>query len=482
MADRRPHVVIVVVNLPVERDRRVIRECRALEAAGYRVTVICPRGPQKLRVLPGTETQIRSFPQPLAGSGVLSFAAEFAWALIAVTTRLLGVMARTRVDAVQACNPPDVFWTIALLMRLLRRPFVFDHHDLSPELYECKTENPRPVVLRILKLMERFVFDHHDLSPELYECKTENPRPVVLRILKLMERLSWRCASAVVSTNESYRELAISRGGCDPDDVVVVRNGPTLAEVGAAGIPAQRTGEPATAPGDDDRQVVVYLGVINPQDHVDAAVLAAERLVDLRGRGDWRLVVAGDGDSLPGLRQLVTERGLDDVVRFTGWLEADEVDALLRSASIAIQPDPPTRMADLSTMAKTVEYVARGLPVVAVDLLETRRTAEGAATYVPTGSPDELAKALDQLLSDEEARSAMRTVARRRFTELLAWDHQARAYIRLWDRLLRPRPTGSSPAPPMDPAHAEQGVNDAAWYETGGGKAPGRASQTNLTT
>ncbi|MEV7226660.1 glycosyltransferase family 4 protein [Polymorphospora sp. NPDC051019] len=449
MADRRPHVVIVVVNLPVERDRRVIRECRALEAAGYRVTVICPRGPQKLRVLPGTETQIRSFPQPLAGSGVLSFAAEFAWALIAVTTRLLGVMARTRVDAVQACNPPDVFWTIALLMRLLRRPFVFDHHDLSPELYECKTDNPRPVVLRILKLMER---------------------------------LSWRCASAVVSTNESYRELAISRGGCDPDDVVVVRNGPTLAEVGAAGIPAQRTGEPATAPGDDDRQVVVYLGVINPQDHVDAAVLAAERLVDLRGRGDWRLVVAGDGDSLPGLRQLVTERGLDDVVRFTGWLEADEVDALLRSASIAIQPDPPTRMADLSTMAKTVEYVARGLPVVAVDLLETRRTAEGAATYVPTGSPDELAKALDQLLSDEEARSAMRTVARRRFTELLAWDHQARAYIRLWDRLLRPRPTGSSPAPPMDPAHAEQGVNDAAWYETGGGKAPGRASQTNLTT
>ncbi|MEV0727248.1 glycosyltransferase family 4 protein [Polymorphospora sp. NPDC050346] len=449
MADRRPHVVIVVVNLPVERDRRVIRECRALEAAGYRVTVICPRGPQKLRVLPGTETQIRSFPQPLAGSGVLSFAAEFAWALIAVTTRLLGVMARTRVDAVQACNPPDVFWTIALLMRLLRRPFVFDHHDLSPELYECKTENPRPVVLRILKLMER---------------------------------LSWRCASAVVSTNESYRELAISRGGCDPDDVVVVRNGPTLAEVGAAGIPAQRTGEPATAPGDDDRQVVVYLGVINPQDHVDAAVLAAERLVDLRGRSDWRLVVAGDGDSLPGLRQLVTERGLDDVVRFTGWLEADEVDALLRSASIAIQPDPPTRMADLSTMAKTVEYVARGLPVVAVDLLETRRTAEGAATYVPTGSPDELAKALDQLLSDEEARSAMRTVARRRFTELLAWDHQARAYIRLWDRLLRPRPRGSAPAPPMDPAHAEQGVNDAAWYETGGGKAPGRASQTNLTT
>ncbi|MGW4465286.1 glycosyltransferase family 4 protein [Micromonospora sp. NPDC004704] len=400
MASPRPHVVIVVVNLPVERDRRVIRECLALEAAGYRVTVICPRGPGRLTHLPGSaSTAIRSFPQPLAGSGVLSFAAEFAWALIAVTTRLLGIMLRERVDAVQACNPPDVFWPVALLMRALGRPFVFDHHDLSPELYECKPGSHRPAVLRVLRLFEK---------------------------------LSWRCASAVVSTNESYRELAISRGGCDPERVVVVRNGPTLAEVGPA------VTEPAI--GARDRHTIVYLGVINPQDHVDAAVLAAERLVGLRGTEDWRMVVAGDGDSLPELRQLVSQRGISDVVRFTGWLEADEVDALLRSASIAIQPDPPTRMAELSTMAKTVEYVARGLPVVAVDLLETRRTAEDAATYVPTGSPDELAKALDQLLGDDSARAAMSVVARRRFTEQLAWDHQAKAYIRLWDQLLRRNP------------------------------------------
>jgi glycosyltransferase involved in cell wall biosynthesis len=408
MASRRPHVVIVVVNLPVERDRRVIRECQALEAAGYRVTVICPRGPGRLTMLPGSaSTAIRSFSQPLAGSGVLSFAAEFAWALTAVTTRLLGIMLRTRVDAVQACNPPDVFWVVALLMRALGRPFVFDHHDLSPELYECKTDQPRPVVLRLLRLFEK---------------------------------LSWRCASAVVSTNESYRELAITRGGCDPERVVVVRNGPTLAEVGPA--------EPDPLTPAPTRQTIVYLGVINPQDHVDAAVLAAERLVGLRGTEDWQLVVAGDGECLPELRQLVSQRGISDVVRFTGWLEAEEVDTLLRSASIAIQPDPPTRMAELSTMAKTVEYVARGLPVVAVDLLETRRTAEDAATYVPTGTPDELAKALDQLLGDEAARVAMSVVARRRFTDQLAWDHQAKSYIRLWDRLLRRQPVSYNPVSP----------------------------------
>ncbi|MFI6761414.1 glycosyltransferase family 4 protein [Micromonospora sp. NPDC050417] len=411
MASRRPHVVIVVVNLPVERDRRVIRECLALEAAGYRVTVICPRGPGRLTTLPGSvDTAIRSFPQPLAGTGVLSFAAEFAWALIAVTTRLLGIMLRSRVDAVQACNPPDVFWVVALLMRALGRPFVFDHHDLSPELYECKTEHPRPAVLRILRLFEK---------------------------------LSWRCASAVVSTNESYRELAITRGGCDPARVVVVRNGPTLAEVGPIRTESVETEPVETSPtAVTNRRTIVYLGVINPQDHVEAAVLAAEHLVGLRGGEDWRMVIAGDGECLPELRELVDQRGISDVVTFTGWLEGDEVDALLRSSSIAIQPDPPTRMAELSTMAKTVEYVARGLPVVAVDLLETRRTAEDAASYVPNGTPDELAKALDQLLGDDAARNAMSVVARRRFTDQLAWDHQATTYIRLWDRLLRRNPAG----------------------------------------
>lgn len=404
MAERRPHVVIVVINLPAERDRRVIRECQALEAAGYRVSVICPRGPQRLTVLPGTTaTAIHAFPQPLAGRGVLSFAAEFAWALLAVTTRLLGLMLRTRVDAVQACNPPDIFWIVGLLMRALGRPFVFDHHDLSPELYVCKSARPRAVVLRILRLFER---------------------------------LTWRCATAVIATNESFRDLALTRGGCPPDKVVVVRNGPALAEVRRAG------GTAPAGPGTPDagRHTVAYVGVINPQDNVEVTVLAAERLAELRDAADWRLVVAGDGESLPELRRLATDRGVDDLVEFTGWLEADEVDALLSGASIAIQPDRPSPMAEMYTMAKTVEYVARGVPVVAVDLRETRRTAGRAASYLPTGSPDEFAKAIDQLLSDERTRAEMSAEGRRRFTTELAWDHQVKSYIRLWNRLLRPSP------------------------------------------
>ncbi|MFB9239220.1 glycosyltransferase family 4 protein [Plantactinospora siamensis] len=408
MAELLRHIVIVVVNLPAERDRRVIRECQALEAAGYRATVICPRGPDRPTRLPGTAaTRIRSFPQPFAGGGLLSFAAEFGWALLAVIARLVTLLLTDRVDAVQSCNPPDVFWVLALLMRALDRPFVFDHHDLSPELYACKTDRPNPAVLRVLLTMER---------------------------------LSWRCATAVIATNESYRDLAIRRGGCDPDRVVVVRNGPSLAEVAAG------DDRPPATP--DPRHLIVYLGVINPQDHVAAAVLAAERLARRRGAADWRMVIAGDGESLPDLHRLATERGLDQVVRFTGWLDSDAVDGLLRLASIGIQPDPPTRMADLSTMAKTVEYLARGLPVVAVDLLETRRTAAGAAVYVPTGSPDELAAALDRLLDDHEARAAMRDVARRRFRHQLAWDHQSVAYLDLWRRLLGGAPGPTAPVPP----------------------------------
>ncbi len=395
----RPHVVIAVVNLPVERDRRVIRECKALEAAGYRVTVICPRGKQRLTYLPGTrDTAIRSFRQPLAGSGVVSFAMEFLWSFVCVAWRLFGLLLRGRVHGMQVCNPPDVFWPLALLMRALGTPFVFDHHDLNPELYECKADE-----------------------------KNEKPNGLILGILKLFEKLSMRCASWVVSTNESYREIAIRRGGCPPERVTVVRNGPAASEIKAA---------PAAAYGPGARKRIVYLGVINPQDHVEAAVLAAERLIDLRGRDDWEMVIAGDGDCLADLRQLAAARGITDVVSFAGWLEATQVDELLASATIGVQPDPPTAMANLSTMAKSVEYVARGIPVVAVDLLETRRTAEGAAVYVPTGTPDELAKAIDTLLDSPAELAAMREIAVRRFRETLSWDHQAAAYIEMWRTLV----------------------------------------------
>jgi glycosyltransferase involved in cell wall biosynthesis len=430
----RPHVVIAVVNLPVERDRRVIRECRALEAAGYRVTVICPRGKDGLTRLPGTDTEIRSFKQPLAGSGAVSFAMEFAWSFLCVAWRLFGLLLRGRVDAMQVCNPPDVFFPLALMMRALGKPFVFDHHDLNPELYECKADE-----------------------------QNQKPNGFLLGTLKLFEKLSMRWSSWVVSTNESYREIAIRRGGCRPERVTVVRNGPAASEIKAA--PAGH------GYGYGAKSRVVYLGVINPQDHVEAAVLAAEQLIALRGRQDWEMIIAGDGDCLADLRNLATARGISDVVHFTGWLDATEVDDLLATATVGIQPDPPTAMANLSTMAKTVEYVARGVPVVAVDLLESRRTAEGAAVYVPTGTPEELAKAVDGLLDSPEALAAMRQEALERFRTTLSWDHQAAAYIQMWRTLVPVAGPAPSPVPVAVPAPRTADVS-----------AVGRVPRDRITT
>lgn len=413
--DPRPHVVIVVVNLPAERDRRVIRECVALEAAGYRVTVICPRGPRRLASLPGTrDTAIRAFPQPFAGQGVVSFAAEFLWAFIAVAYHLTALLLRHRVVAAQACNPPDVFWPFALVMRALGK---------------------------------KWIFDHHDLSPELYRCKTTRPNPFVVRVLTWFERRSMRSANAVISTNDSYREIALRRGGCDPSRVTVVRNAPSAAELAAhSRTPAGAGGRTATGAGEGGdagsrlgpgtRKRIVYVGVINEQDSVDVAVRAAHELVTMRGRLDWEMVIAGDGECLAQIKRLASEYGIEDVVTFTGWLDGHEVDELLRSATIGIQPDIRSDMTNLSTMAKTVEYMARGLPVVAVDLLETRRTAGDAGRYVPNGTPEEFAKALSDLLDDEAAVREMRSIARERFASVLAWEHQAAAYIRTWASLV----------------------------------------------
>ncbi|MEV0135474.1 glycosyltransferase family 4 protein [Dactylosporangium sp. NPDC050688] len=410
-----------MANLPVERDRRVIREVKALEAAGYRVTVICPRGVTRITQVPGTvDAKVRSYRMYESSGGAVSFAVEFAWSFVCIGWHLMAAVVRDRAVAAQVCNPPDVFFPLALLMRMLGRPWVFDHHDLSPEVYQARGGRPGSLLDKVLLRFEKW---------------------------------SQRAASAVVSTNESYRELAISRGGCDPSRVVVVRNGPSAAEVKPV----------ASAPSDIDDHTIVYLGVLGAQDGVDNAILAAERLVELRGRLGWRLVVAGDGECLESLKALTVERKLEDVVEFTGWLGVEEIDRLLRTASVGLQPDPRSAHAEVSTMAKTVEYLARGLPVVGVDMRETRRSAGDAGVYVANGTPEEFAGALHRLLDDPVARASMRNVALARFRNTLAWEHQAAAYVRLWDELLSTRreryKAGSAiirQAGPADVSQAEQ--------------------------
>ncbi|MFR9780514.1 glycosyltransferase family 4 protein [Micromonospora sp. MS34] len=407
-----------MANLPAERDRRVIRECLSLEANGFDVTVIAPRGDKSLRILPGSRgTRLRPYPILMYGHGVFSYAVEFGWSFFCIAIRLLAEIFRGRAHAVQVCNPPDVYWPLALLLRSLGRPWVFDHHDLCPEVYASRVGTPN-----------KWAF----------------------RVLRAFEWLTLRTATEVVATNESFKDNAVRRGVA-PGRVTVVRNGPTQGETTR---PSETT-EPADTR--EPEQKVVYLGVFGPQDNVEGAVLAAEQLTRRRGRTGWRMVLAGDGESMPALERLAADRGLTDVVEFTGWLDGRAVDELLRSATIAIQPDLPTRMNQLSTMAKTVEYLGRGVPVVAVDLIETRRSVGEAGAYVPTGAPEEFAEAIDELLDDPARRARMRAVGLTRFRESLAWEHQADAYIAVWRRLLAKRLPHGVDAP-ASPVGAEAGT------------------------
>ncbi|MFC0506207.1 glycosyltransferase [Micromonospora costi] len=434
----RPHVTILVANLPAERDRRVIRECLSLEANGFDVTVIAPRGDRNLRLLPGSRnTRLRPYPLIVYGSGVVSFAVEFGWSFLCIAIRLLGELLRGRAHAVQVCNPPDIYFPLALIWRALGRPWVFDHHDLCPEIYAARSGGS----------VNTWVF----------------------RTLVLLERLTLRTATAVFATNESFRENALRRG-VPAERITVVRNGPAAEEI-------SRDATPAPDVATDHRHTIAYVGVFGPQDNVEVALLAAEDLAKRRDRRDWRMVLAGDGETMPALTKLAAERGLNDLVEFAGWLDAAAVDALLRTATIAIQPDLPTRMNQLSTMAKTVEYLGRGVPVVAVDLVETRRTAGAAARYLATGSPAEFAAALDDLLDDPAERDRMRDVGLDRFTTTLAWGHQAQRYVSVWRRLLArrlPRPLageadgpGATTTPAAETAGRRASVVIAAHDEAG---------------
>jgi glycosyltransferase involved in cell wall biosynthesis len=426
-------VTILVANLPAERDRRVIRECLTLEAHGFEVTVIAPRGDRSLRILPGSRnTRLKPYPVSVYGSGVLSYAYEFLWSFLCIAVRLIGEVVRGRAHGVQVCNPPDVYWPLALLLRALGRPWIFDHHDLCPEVYATRAGG--------------------------------TPNKAVFRTLVFFEWLTLRTATEVVATNESFRDNALRRG-VPADKITVVRNGPARDEIGSRDQidPPGEMAPPAPADPGEPAYRVVYLGVLGPQDNVEGAVLAAEHLVRRRGRDDWRLTIAGDGEMLPALTKLVAERGLSDVVEFTGWLDGPAVDALLATATVGVQPDLPTRMNELSTMAKTVEYLARGVPVVAADLTETRCSAGDAAVYVPAGTPAEFAEAIDELLNDAPLRAQMSQVAQARFAETLAWEHQARRYAAVWQRVLarRLRRSGLDRPPVVPPRQPDSSDVDA---------------------
>lgn len=375
------HVVLLVENESVPTDRRVWNEACMLRDAGYDVTVVSPTGDGRDQEshlqLDGID--VRRFPLRRASGGVAGFLVEYLTALMrmaAIVWRLPG-----RIDVIHSANPPDFVSLVGLVPKL--------------------------------RWGTKLIYDHHDLVPELFQARF-GARGPALRLVRLVERLNFRLCDAVISTNESYRQIAIDRGGKHPSEVRVVRNARDLTAFHRV------TSDPSLRNGRS--HVAVYVGVMGPQDGADVAVRVAGHYRNALGRDDVQFVFVGDGDSLASCRQLADELGVADMVTFNGWVDFEDVLRYLSSADVGLATDPPSPLNDHSTMIKVVEYMAIGLPVVSFDLPESIVTAGDAALYAPGGDELELARNLAKLIDDPGLRKEMGERAMARNEGLLSWD------------------------------------------------------------
>jgi glycosyltransferase involved in cell wall biosynthesis len=274
----------------------------------------------------------------------------------------------------------------------------------------------------------RFLFDHHDLCPELYVSRFPDAAKLPHRGLLFLERATFRTADRVISTNESYAGIAVQRGGKSPEDVTVARTGPDPDRLTPV------APDPSLRRGRD--HLVAYLGVMGPQDGVDITIAAADVIVNQMGRTDISFTLMGSGDCF---QELVAQRdrlGLQDYVELTGRVPDETVANVLSTADVGLSPDPKNPLNDLSTMNKTMEYMAFGLPVVAFDLRETRVSAGDAAVYAQPNEVEHFARAIVALVDDPEARVEMGHRGRRRVEQKLAWTHQEQAYVGVFDELV----------------------------------------------
>ncbi len=407
---RAQHILILVENLSVPMDRRVWQESLALVGAGYDVTVICPQGSSSdtEREITIDGVRILRYPLRAATGGAAGYPREYGMALWHTVRLALAVRRRGPIDVVHACNPPDFFFLVGLLLRPGGTRFVFDQHDLVPELFESRFARPGAGSNR------------------------RTPTGSVLyAVTRVLERLTYATADAVIATNESYRRTAIGRGGMHPDDVTVVRSAPDLSRF------VQRTPDPQLRRG--KRHLAAYLGVMGPQDGVDHALRSIAHLRHDLGRDDLHTIFMGSGDEFEALVALAGELGVSDVVEFTGRVPDEFVQRCLSTADVCLSPDPYNPLNDVSTMNKVVEYMAMGRPLVSYELVEAQVSAGEAAIYVTSNDTAAFARGIETLLDDPERREKMGIVGRERVEHELSWDNSTVALLTFYERLLTGR-------------------------------------------
>lgn len=387
-------VLIIVENAPVPFDPRVWKEASSLRENGYGVTVLCPRDKGFER---GHEViddiQIYRHPMLEEGNSPFGYIREYACALFWEVLYSWWIYFRHGFDVIQGCNPPDDIFLIALPFKLLGVKYIFDHHDVNPELYLSK----------------------YGRQGFLY------------RLLVLAEKLTFRFSDVAISTNQSYADLAVSRGGLDPRNVFVVRNGPDSKKFKAVGPkPALKYNKP---------YLVGYVGTMSIQEGLDILLEVALHIKKM-GRSDVHFTCVGGGPGLVGLRQMVQDLDLGDMVNFTGRIPEGQLLDILSTADVCVNPDKPCEMNNISTMIKIMEYMALGKPIVQFDLKEGRFSAREASLYADNNNQvaDFAAKIL-WLLDHPEVRKTMGEFGRDRIEKELAWEYSVENLLAAYQRV-----------------------------------------------
>jgi glycosyltransferase involved in cell wall biosynthesis len=409
-ANRKPNRVLMVLeNESIPADNRTWSMALALTEAGYVVTTICPKRHLQYRAayecIEGIH--IYRYWQP-SGSSSLAYFVEYAVALAQIVRLSVVVRLRHGFDVIHAGNPPDFLFLVGLLYRPFGVGLVFDQHDVAPLLF---------LVLFGERLKGALGRAFH-------------------RIICWLERRSYQAANLVLVTNQSAARHAIEDAHCPAEKVVVVRNGPRSKR--------QSQALPKLEPRLQRGLLLAYLGAMGAQDGIEHALYALDYLVHVRSRQDVSLILIGDGSHALVLRSLAHELHLDDYTHFTGWLSEQMVAAYLELADVGIVPDPRNGLSEISTLVKTMEYMAMGLPVVAFDLAETRYTAQEAALYAIPNEVEDLAAKIEMLLDNATLRHQMGAFGQARIESTLNWERSKQQLLKAYAQLLCER--SSSPA------------------------------------
>lgn len=388
-------VLMLIENSPYPLDVRVNHEALSLKSAGYQISVICQRGKREPFQETIDDIFICRYPSPPKGEKFFAYLLEYSYSFVAMFFLSFYVWGKRGFDIIHTANPPDTAVFLGIFFKLFGKKFIFDYHDLVPELYLARAG--------------------------------KRASHLVYQLFLWLEKITFRYSDYVIATNQSYKKIAMERGNVPENRIMIVRNGPDLDQIKPVPVDPYLKKK--------DVLLIGYVGMIGLQDGLDYLLRALQKLKFDLGKINFYCVIIGKGNILADLKDQSHKLGLADVVRFTGFISEEEKLKYLSSIDVGVDPDPMNGFNEYCTMVKMMEYMAFGKPIVSFDLPEHRVTAQGAAFYAKPNDELDFARCIVQLMENPELREQMGEIGRDLINNTLAWKHQAKNLLEAYNRL-----------------------------------------------